>query len=70
MSSKGDLISHLTCLMYVPCLGILKDPENHKLSHNGTSFLPQYTLRTKRQTDQPTDRQVVQAKNLYHECLC
>jgi len=29
MPSKGALISHLTCLVYVPYLGKLYDPENH-----------------------------------------
>jgi len=37
MPLKGGLISYLSLLMYVPYLGKLYDPENHKLSHKGTS---------------------------------
>jgi len=37
MPLKGGLVFHLTCLMYVPYLGKLWDPENHNLSRKGTS---------------------------------
>ena len=39
MPSKGGLIYHLTCLLYVPYLGKLQDPENHKHISKGASFL-------------------------------
>jgi len=32
MASNGGLTSHLACLVYVPYLGKLYDPENHKFS--------------------------------------
>jgi len=32
MRSKDGLMYHLTCLMYVPYLGKLQDPENHVFS--------------------------------------
>jgi len=38
MLSKADLIYHLTFLLYVPYLGKLKDPENHKFSSKRASF--------------------------------
>jgi len=32
-------------------------------------LLPQYTFQTDRQTDRPTNRQMVQARKPYQECL-
>jgi len=32
MPSKGGLMYHLTCLMYVPYLGKLQEPKNYELS--------------------------------------
>jgi len=32
MPSKGGLICHLTCLLYIPYLGKLSDPKNHEFS--------------------------------------
>jgi len=38
MPLKGGLMYHLTCLLYVPYLGKLQDPENHKFGSKGESF--------------------------------
>ena len=38
MPSTSNLISYLTCLVYVPYLGKLQVPKNHKLIDKGTPF--------------------------------